>query len=59
MVSDDGYWVLSSLKVLLPFFQGKYDHQEFLVIDVIVLLSDGESVGEVGARVKVFVGIGL
>ena len=59
VVSDDGYWVLSSLEVLSPFFQGKYDRQEFSVIDVIVLLSDGESAGEVGARVKVFIGICL
>ena len=49
MVSDDCYGMLSPLEVLLPFLQSKYDHKEFLVIDVVVLLGSGESTGKVGA----------
>ena len=26
VVGDDGYWVLGSLEVLLPFFQSQYNH---------------------------------
>ena len=44
MIGDDGYWVLCSLEVLTPFFQGQNDCEEFSVVYVIISLGGREGV---------------
>ena len=38
MVGDNGYWVFSSTKVVLPFFGCLDDSKELPIIDVIIPL---------------------
>ena len=48
-----------SMEVVSPRLQGVDDCKECLVIDVIILFSRDEQLGEVGAGVPVTVGVGL
>ena len=57
MISDDGDRVRGSLKIVLPFREGKDDSKEFSVINVVVVLSKGESLREVGTGMKVTIGV--
>ena len=59
MVGDDGDRVFSSLQILAPFFKCKNDRKQFPVVNVVISLGRGEGAGEVGARVKVLIGVGL
>ena len=59
MVGEDLYWKGEAMEVVAPRFQGADDGEEFAVVDVVVALSGGEGLQEVGARVPVTVGVGL
>ena len=48
MVCDNSDWVRRSLDILMPFCEGKDDHKEFLIIDVIVVLSGEKGMRKVG-----------
>ena len=45
--------MMSSLKVVAPVVKSMYDRQKFLIINVVVPLSGGEGLREVGTGVKV------
>ena len=59
MVSEDldGEW--GAIEVVSPGLQGTDDCEELLVIDVIVLFSRDEQLGEVGTGMPIAIGICL
>ena len=59
MSSEDGDSVRGSLKIVLPFREGKDDGKKFSVVNVIVVLSEEEGLREVGAGMKVTIGVFL
>ena len=59
MVSEDLDGEEGSVEVVSPDFQGTDDCKEFTVIDVIVLFSGDEGLGEVGAGVPIAVRVSL
>ena len=59
VVGDDGDWVRCSLDILPPFHEGKDDHEEFTIIDVVVPFGRKEGPRKVGAGVEIAIGISL
>ena len=59
MVSDNGDRVGCPLNILMPFCESKDHCEQFPVIDVIVSFGGKEDAREVGAGVKVTIGIAL
>ena len=59
MIGEDGDGMLGALKILLPFFKRHDNGQEFSVVDVIVLLSRSEGMGEVSAGEAISISVGL
>ena len=59
VVSDDGHRVQGALQVLFPFRKGKNDGKELSVVDVIIMLSWKERLGEVSTRMEIFIGVFL
>jgi len=43
MISDDGDRVFCTSQILAPLFECLYDREEFMIIDIIILLSQSES----------------
>ena len=59
MVREDLYREGRAMEVVVPRFQGVNNSEEFAVVDVVVALSGGERLREVGARVSVAVRVSL
>ena len=59
MISDDRDRVRGSLKIVLPFREGKDDSKEFSVINVVVVLSKREGLGEIGTGMRVTIDVFL
>ena len=53
MISEDRDRVRSPLQILFPLSKSEDNSKEFLIIDVVVTLSQGEGFGKISARVKV------
>ena len=47
------------MQVLFPFRKGKNDGEELSVVDVIIMLSWEEHLGEVSARIEISIGVFL
>ena len=59
VISDNGDRVRGALEIMLPFGEGEDDSKEFSVINIVVVLSEGEDSREVGTGMGVTVGIFL
>ena len=51
--SDNGDQMRGTLDILLPFFQGEDDSQEFAIVNVIVSFSQDKSLREIGTGVGI------
>ena len=59
VVSEDLHRKGRAMKIVAPGFQGADNSKEFMVIDVVVPLSGGEGLQEVGAGMPIAIGVGL
>ena len=50
MVGNDGNGERGALKIVFPLRESKNDGKEFMVINIIVVLGEGECFREVGTR---------
>ena len=48
MVTPDFDFVVSPLKIVVPFFEASHDSQHLLVVDVVVLFDVGKAFGDEG-----------
>ena len=53
MIGEDRDRVRSPVQVLFPLSKSKDNSKEFPIIDVVVMLGQGEGLGKISARVKV------
>ena len=59
VVSEDLHWEGGAMKIVAPGFQGTDNSKEFSVVDIVVPLSRGEGLREVGAWVPIAIGVSL
>jgi len=57
MIRYDGDRVFCAGQVLVPLFECSYDHEEFVIIDIVVPLSQSKSLRVVGTGVEIPVAI--
>ena len=59
VVGKDLHRERGAMEVMAPGLQGANDSEEFVIIDIVVTLSRGEGLREVGAGVPIAIGVGL
>ena len=59
MIGKNLDWEGGTVEVVTPRFESANNSEEFTIINVIVSFRWGERLGEIGARMPVFINIGL